>query len=84
MDDLFPGLELPLFSCPYQVVLHNIHTPLDHYEVRLWLLSQPWDEFEEWHIDFGKKYIIWFKDIGKAIYFKLSYVHDPRNFRSKL
>jgi hypothetical protein len=83
MDELFPGLHLPQLACPYRVLLHNISRPIDHYEVRLWLLAQEWLEWEDWYINNGDQYTIWFKDIGKATYFKLSFSHDPEKFNRK-
>lgn len=50
---------------------------LDHYKVRMWLLDSGWMEYEDWLIG-GTSittgiYEVWFTDICKAVYFKLSF-----------
>jgi hypothetical protein len=51
---------------------------MHHYRVRWWLLESGWQEYEDWmiaHKDFHTGiYEVWFTDVGKAVYFKLSFV----------
>ena len=74
-DELFPPSENPR---PYRVQMPYVATPLDHYKVRWFLLDTGWTEFEEWMIvpySFTTgNYEVWFKDIGKATLFKLTFV----------
>lgn len=63
---------------PHRVRLPNVMYPLQHYAVRCYLLELGWDEFTDWmicpysHTEAGD-YEVWFADIGKATYFKLSF-----------
>jgi len=74
VDDLF---DLPKNPKPHRVELPQVVTPVHHYMVRWWLLDSGWQEFEEWmivqHNTRSDVYEVWFKDIGKAVYFKLSF-----------
>lgn len=76
MDDkLFPDAINPR---PYKVALPYVTCAVNHYKVRCFLLELKWEEFTDWMIspcslaDAGE-YEIWFTDIAKATYFKLSF-----------
>lgn len=66
-------------SRPFRVRLPQVYLPLQHYAVRCFLLELGWEEFTDWmicpyaHTEVGD-YEVWFSDIGKATYFKLSFV----------
>lgn len=74
MDDLF---DLPDNPRPYKVELPGVVSPVDQYMVRWWLVDVGWEEYQDWMIaghSIGTGiYEVWFKDLGKAIYFKLSF-----------
>lgn len=69
----------PLESRPYKVRLPGVFLPLHHLAVRQFLIALGWEEFYDWMIcpylytEQGE-YEVWFSDIGKATYFKLSFV----------
>jgi hypothetical protein len=75
-SDLFS----PLFDeRPYRVTLPQVIHAHQHYQVRLFLLDLKWEEYQDWMIcpytyTVAGQYEVWFKDIGKATYFKLSFV----------
>lgn len=60
---------------PYRVVIQSVEGPLDHFEVRRYLIALGWEEYEDWMIryDADQKCCVWFKDIAKATYFKVSF-----------
>jgi len=65
-------------SRPYRVDLPKVFDLLDHYKVRCFLLSLDWEEYVDWMISpyvvsEPGEYHVWFADIGKATYFKLSF-----------
>lgn len=66
-------------SRPFRVRLPQVYLSLQHYAVRSFLLELGWEEFTDWmicpyvHTEVGE-YEVWFSDIGKATYFKLSFV----------
>jgi hypothetical protein len=72
---LFPAANNPR---PYKVRLPNVVLPIHHYNVRLFLIELGWEEFTDWMIcpytyTEAGEYEVWFADIGKATYFKLSF-----------
>lgn len=73
MDDLF---EPPSSNRPFKVELKGVKSPIDQYMVRWWLLDSGWIEFDDWMIaGHGIRtgtFEVWFKDVGKAVLFKLS------------
>jgi len=54
-----------------------VKSSMHHYQVRLWLLEQKWQEYEDWIV--GREsfetgiYEVWFTDLSKAVYFKLCF-----------
>ena len=77
MDNaLFPEMTNPR---PYKVVLPGVIHSMHHYKVRCFLLDLRWEEFIDWMIcpyanTVAGEYEVWFTDIAKATYFKLSFV----------
>lgn len=74
MEELF---EYPPQTKSIKVELPTVKDMFDGYKVRLWLLGMEWREFEDWLVaGFSYStgiYEVWFTDIGKACYFKLSF-----------
>jgi len=74
-DKLFPTVK---DTRPFKVCLPYVILPLHHYKVRCYLLSLGWEEFQDWMICpysmTADGYEVWFSDIGKATFFKLSFV----------
>lgn len=74
-EELFPR---EIDARPYKVRLPNVLLPLHHYQVRLYLLELGWEEFTDWivcpyrYTNVGE-YEVWFSDIAKATYFKVSF-----------
>jgi hypothetical protein len=74
VDDLF---DLPNNPRPFKVELKGVHSPVDQYMVRWWLLDTGWEEYQDWIIA-GRSlqtgvFEVWFKELGKAMLFKLSF-----------
>lgn len=83
MDELFENLPCLPTKRPFKVGLPFVQTPSHHYLVRWWLLDRGWIEFEEWMIAYTNSmtgiYEVWFRDLRKAILFKLSFTLDNSN-----
>lgn len=74
MEDLF---SYPKNSRARIVQLPMVRTFSHKQTVRNWLLEYGWLEYEDWMIAHHNVetgiYEVWFSDIGKAVYFKLSF-----------
>lgn len=73
-EELFPS---PQTGKPYRVQMPFVCMPKHHDLVRWWLQDAGWKEFEDYivvpHSFQTNMYEVWFKDIGKAVLFKLSF-----------
>jgi hypothetical protein len=69
-EDLYP-------TRPFKVALPGVQNNQDHYQVRIWLLAEGWAEYRDWmispHLYYQHVYEVWFSDLAKATYFKLSF-----------